>query len=240
MQQQLYQALMDRSTLDWKNLLYELVEQESMNPWDVDVTLLTQKYIQAVKKMKETDLIISGKVVHAAALLLKMKSTHLIEHDINNLDRLLAQTEEDEYDDFLEDDELTPRRKLQNGQFTLIPRQPQPRSRKVSIHDLVTALQKAMESKRRHIQKTKPVQFKMPTRTVDIVQLIGDVYNRIAAAFKEKPKTVTFSQLLPSERKEDKVYTFIPMLHLEHEEKIKTEQKKHFGEIHIKMNKKRK
>ena len=80
----------------------------------------------------------------------------------------------------------------------------------------------------------------MPTRTVDIVQLIGDVYNRIAAAFKEKPKTVTFSQLLPSERKEDKVYTFIPMLHLEHEEKIKTEQKKHFGEIHIKMNKKRK
>ena len=112
--------------------------------------------------MQEHDFRISGKILLAAAFLLKMKSAHLIDHDIVNLDKLLNQTEEaiDEEDLF---DDLESGGRKERQQFTLIPRNPQPRSRKVSIHDLVKALQQAMISKKRILTRQRPVKFEMPT-----------------------------------------------------------------------------
>ena len=47
-------------------------------------------------------------------------------------------------------------------------------------------------------------------------------------------KQLTFSQLLPSSAsREDKVYTFIPLLHLDNQRKINMWQREHFGEIGI-------
>jgi chromatin segregation and condensation protein Rec8/ScpA/Scc1 (kleisin family) len=183
-----------------------------------------------------------GKGVWAAALLLEVKSTLWFEHDIDNLDRLIAQNEEEELnEDFIDDlEEQLYHRPLAKEQFHLIPRQPQPRNRKVSIHELVDALQKAMESKRRYIAKNKPVHFKLPEKKIDIGRLISDLYNRITAAFKKTTtKEITFTQLLPAPTKEAKVFTFIPLLHLENERKVDTEQKTHFGEIVIRLLKKK-
>ncbi|MCK5140441.1 MAG: segregation/condensation protein A, partial [Thermodesulfovibrionia bacterium] len=44
---------------------------------------------------------------------------------------------------------------------------------------------------------------------------------------------LTFSTLVPSETKEDKIYTFIPLLHLTNQRKIDIEQYQPFGEIEI-------
>jgi len=48
-------------------------------------------------------------------------------------------------------------------------------------------------------------------------------------------ETLTFTKLVPSEKKEDKIYTFIPLLHLDNQEKVNLMQKEHFGEIEIEM-----
>ncbi|MEK6828202.1 MAG: segregation/condensation protein A [Nanoarchaeota archaeon] len=55
------------------------------------------------------------------------------------------------------------------------------------------------------------------------------------SALKDK---LTFSKLLPSESKEDKVHTFIPLLHLAQQSKIELVQDIPFGEIQILLKKK--
>ena len=73
-----------------------------------------------------------------------MKSTKLVGDDLSELDRLLVGVEEEvEELDFDETSEIPKLDEIP----TLIPRTPQPRKRKVSIFDLVKALEKALEVK---------------------------------------------------------------------------------------------
>jgi chromatin segregation and condensation protein Rec8/ScpA/Scc1 (kleisin family) len=65
--------------------------------------------------------------------------------------------------------------------------------------------------------------------------LIKDLYSKILNFFK-KSETIKFSELTPSSKKEDKIYTFIPLLHLVNSNKIDLEQNEHFGEIFIKKS----
>lgn len=44
---------------------------------------------------------------------------------------------------------------------------------------------------------------------------------------------------MPSQKKEDKIFTFIPLLHLTNQRKVNLEQKEHFGEIEIMLNTKK-
>ena len=234
-QQQVIDLLLEQDDVAWKRILYDLVKTEQMDPWNIDITLLTQKYIQMIKDMKENNLRISGKVLLAAAFLLKIKSTHLVDHDIFNLDRLLSQTEE-----MIDEEELfsdLAGNKKDRQHFQLIPRNPQPRNRKVSINDLVDALQRAMASKRRILAKQRPVKFIMPKRGVDIVEVIRDIYYKIVYyTDKDKNEKLSFSKLLPPRAgRREKVFTFIPLLHLENEDQITTEQEKAFGEIYVKL-----
>ena len=238
MQQQIFELLLEQEDVSWKSILYDLVKSEQMDPWDIDITLLTQKYIQIIKAMQEHDFRISGKILLAAAFLLKIKSAHLVDHDISNLDKLINQGEEsmDEEDLFNDLGDT----KKEKQQFALIPRHPQPRSRKVSIHDLVEALQRAMASKKRILAKQKPVRFVLPERKVDIMGVIRELYHKIVYyTNKESSEKLSFTQLLPPRAgRPEKVYTFIPLLHLENQHKVETEQAKPFDEIDVRLLKK--
>ncbi|MDP3989706.1 MAG: ScpA family protein [archaeon] len=239
MQQKLFDMLLKEEELSWKTIIYDLVKSEEMDPWDVDITLLTQKYIEVIKKMQEHDLKISGKIVLAAAILLKIKCAHLIDKDITKLDALINQ--QDEFEDIDEEffDSLGGNgERKEKQQYTLIPRNPQPRNRKVSINDLVNALQRAMQSKKRILEKIRPVEFTQHLeKKIDIMEIIRDVYHKIAYYLnKDQTEDVTFSRLLPPRaRREDKVYTFLPLLHLENQKKIDMTQDEAFSEITVKM-----
>ena len=78
MQEQIYDMLLKESEVTWKDIIYNLVKTEQMNPWDVDLSKLTAKYIQTVKDMKEMNYQLSGKVLLASAVLLKIKSQRLV------------------------------------------------------------------------------------------------------------------------------------------------------------------
>ena len=242
MQQKIFDLLLKEEDITWKTIIYELVRTEQMNPWDIDITLLTQKYIKTIQELQKHDLKLSGKILLAAAILLKIKSTHLVDNDIANLDRLIHQTEEAEGELLDLSDEEFNRLKQDKEKYTLIPRNPQPRSRKVSIHDLIDALQKAMESKKRILAKLRPVKFDMPHRKMDVVEVIRDIYHKIVYYTNKKgEEKITFTQLLPPKAgKQEKVYTFIPLLHLENQHKILTEQQKPFEEIFIQLTEKNK
>ncbi|PIN88071.1 hypothetical protein COV12_00495 [Candidatus Woesearchaeota archaeon CG10_big_fil_rev_8_21_14_0_10_32_24] len=241
MNEQIFDMLLNEQELSWRTILMDLVQVEGMDPWHIDITALTKRYIQVIKEMKEHDLKISGKIVLAAAILLKIKSTYLVDNDISRLDELINSTDEDMIDDgvfeeIFEDGEKITRVK---NQFTLIPRNPQPRNRKVSIHDLVDALQRAMASKKRILAKMRPDQFKMPERQIDIMEAIRDVYHKLHYySKKEGGKNISFTRLLPpNAEKLDKVFTFMPLLHLENQHKLTMQQETAFGEIQVHLHK---
>ena len=239
MQQQIFELLLEQEDVSWKSILQELVKKEEMNPWDVDISMLSQKYIQIIKEMQEHDFRISGKILLAAAFLLKMKSAYLVDHDIAHLDRLIGQNDGSDESEIFE--ELENGEKRVREQFSLVPRNPQPRTRKVSLQELVDALQRAMQSRKRILAQQRPVKFVMPTRKMDILGVIRDLYHKISYyTVKENTDTLTFSKLLPPRAgRQEKVYTFIPLLHLETQHKLAMAQEKPFEEISVTLLKKK-
>jgi len=227
MQDKLYDMLMHEDEITWQTLIYDLVKSEEMNPWDIDISLLTQKYIETVKKLQEMNFFISGKVLLASAILLKIKSHKLVAEEIPYLENLIFPPEPEDYLDEERPEYLIPSLTIKN---------PQARKRTVSMNDLISALHKALEVNHRRVMRRVAEQnFRMPElpqKKIDISRLIKDVYEKILSLFSKK-EPVTFSKLIPSDKKEDKIMTFIPLLHLDHQEKINLEQKEHFGEINI-------
>jgi len=232
----LFNLLFEQDEVTWQSIMQELVKSEEMNPWDINISLFTKKYIETIKKLKELDFRISGKMLLAAAILLKIKSNKLVGEDIEYLDKLISE-QEDELLDF--EEELEPR-KQEDIPKNLIPRTPQPRKRKVSIYDLMGALERALEVKRRRVLKSiPPLNVEIPEKKRDISSVIKEIYGRIKVFFWEHRKDrLTFSKLVPEDAtKEDKIFTFVPLLHLTNQRKIDIFQQQHFGEIDVILKK---
>jgi segregation and condensation protein A len=242
-QEKIFSLLFKEDELTWQTIIYDLIKSEDMNPWDIDISLLSQKFLGMLKKLREMDFRISGKVVLACAILLKLKSNKLIDEDIVALDSLMSSV--DDPGELL--DELpiegTPRRERIHPPG-LMPRTPQPRKRKVSVYDLIKALEQALEVENRRPVYVEPkVKIKVPENFIEMGELIQDIYDKVESYYENNGKAdekgrlhrLTFSELIPSDSKEDKVYTFIPLLHLENQRKVDMYQEIHFGEIEIEL-----
>lgn len=230
--ERVFDILFNQDEITWQSILYDLVRTEQMDPWDIDISMLTKRYLEMVKNLKETDFRISGKVLLAAAILLKMKSNRLV-GDANQFEQMFAEPEAAElYDELEEEFQKITRPETP----VLIPRTPQPRKRKVSIYDLVGALNKALEVKQRRVLNSiPPLDVKVPERKREMTEIIKELYTSIKLLFSNGTKKLTFSRLLPSDKKEDKISTFIPLLHLANQDQRKIDlfQEKHFGDIEI-------
>ncbi|RMD58321.1 segregation/condensation protein A [Candidatus Woesearchaeota archaeon] len=234
MHDRLYSILVDKEEYGWKSIMLDLIRQEGMDPWDVDVSLLSKRYVERLREMKEQDLQVGGKVVLAAAILLRIKSKRLVGDDVNEFDRLLASSEmsEDQFYDGLEQELSLKEDKPEKESYELLPRMPQARRRKVSVFDLVKALEKALEVKKRRVLNNMPPPIPLPKRKFDVTAAIGSLLHRLRSLFSTK-KSLTFSSLLRTGEKEEKVYTFIPLLHLSNQKEVELEQDGPFGEISI-------
>jgi len=227
--------LTEKDEVTWQSMIYDLVRTEQMDPWDIDVSKLTKVYIETLKKLQQINFRITGKVVLAAALLLKIKSSRLVGRDIEELDRLFSQAEQEEEDFFYEDlvDAVGEKPKQKESLFF---KTPQPRQRKVSVYDLIEALEQALEVKRRRVLNTIiPKLLDLPEKKRDITLIILELYAKIKELYSRKKGDLLFSELLPSNKKEDKVLTFVPLLHLTNDRKVDLEQKEPFGEIFVKL-----
>jgi segregation and condensation protein A len=240
MQEKLFNMLFEEDEITWQTMIFELVKSEEMDPWDINLKDLSSRFLIMVKDLKKFDFRISGKVILAAAILLRIKSSKLLDEDITQLNQLIAMTEVDEDDIFEEiDGDYDYNQDITDDKFKLIPRTPQPRKRKVSVFDLVDALNKALDVKKRRkkfvIPKNKLI---VPEKTKDISVIILEIYEQIKLYFKqEKIKTLKFSKLIESDDRSDKVYTFVPLLYLDNQRKIDLMQESHLEEINICLNK---
>ena len=136
MQNKLFDMLMKEDEITWQTIIYDLVKSEQMDPWDIDVSLLSQKYLDAVKKLKEMNFVISGKVILASAVLLRIKSYRLVDEDLVRFEELINPPEEFDGELFSDVDIQS----IEDNRVVIIPKTPQPRRRKVGVDDLVSAL----------------------------------------------------------------------------------------------------
>jgi len=54
--ERIFQILYKEDEVTWQSLLYELIKKEGMNPWDINISLLTKKYIEIIKKLKNSSI----------------------------------------------------------------------------------------------------------------------------------------------------------------------------------------
>ena len=203
-QDRILTLLMQKDEITWQTILYDLVKSGEIDPWDIDISILANKYLETIRKLKEANLFISGKVLLASAILLKIKSEKLIVEGIGNLDNLMFPPPLEELDQFLDHS----RRIVLDVEPRLTIKTPQTRKRRVQINDLIEALEKALDVNERRIvrlaERNKvPENMKVPEKPIDITQIIRELFDRIKLSFTRKPK-LTFSELVPSNRKEDK------------------------------------
>jgi segregation and condensation protein A len=244
MQQKIFEIILEENEISWQKILYDLVKVEDMNPWDIDISTITQKYIETLKSLKKHDFRVSGKVILAAAILLKIKSNRFMDEDMLELDKIIYESENEPEDEMFfdeyQDDFHTPGNVSELEKQSLIPRTPQPRIRKVSIYDLMQALDQALEVRRRRIIKSLPEENTtlMPeVKKVDLTSKIKKTFFSIRQYYSQNTNPLVFSKLLLSEEKDDKIHTFIPLLHLSNLRKINLEQFEHLGDINITINK---
>lgn len=219
--------------LSWQAIIYDLINSEQLDPWDIDISVLSNKYLEKVMALEEANFFVSSKVLLAASLLLRIKSEILLNEHLTSLDEILFGKKEEKKvreQERIDLDEDVP---------GLIPRTPLPRFRKVTLQELMAALGKAIKTENRRIkrvilekQQEIETSLSVPKKTVNIEGHIKVIYSRIKVLFKDRETRVAFSEL-SGKSHEERISTFIPLLHLDNQQKVWLEQEEHFEEIWV-------
>ncbi len=233
-QQQVHDILFNRE-IGWQEIIYDLINTEQLDPWDINITILTDKYLETIQKLEEADFFISSKVLLAAALLLRIKSEILLNQYIKSIDEILFGKKELLKKSSLERIEL-------DGQIPeLIPRSPMPRFKRVSLNELMEALNKAIVTENRRIKKEivknnalREVGISFPKRKLSVQDKIKQIFAKIVYSLEENKneKRIHYNFII-GEEKNERIFSFAPLLYLEHQKKIWLEQNEHFGDIYI-------
>jgi len=232
-QEQIHDILFNRE-IGWQEIIYDLINTEQLDPWDINITILTEKYLDKVQQLEEADFFVSSKVLLAAAFLLRIKSEILLNKYIKSIDDILFGRKEQEK-------HVLERIELEEEIPELISKSPMSRFRKVTLQELIEALNKAVKTENRRIKKEilnknalRETGIVLPKRKFSIKNKIRQIYNRLFSHFEENKgkHKVSYTEFVGNNR-EEKIISFAPLLHLEHQKKVWLEQENHFDEVYI-------
>jgi segregation and condensation protein A len=219
--------------LSWQAIIYDLIKTEQLDPWDIDLGVLAGKYVDIIQQLEEADFFVSSKVLLACSLLLRLKSEILINSYIQSLDdALYGRNEGKKYE--LE------RIEIDEGELpTLVPRTPMARHRKVTLKELMGALNKAIDTENRRIkreikgrQAEKSALVVLPQgKHVPLKVRVRTIFNIVKNHLDGGNNHMKFSHM--AESKEEKLASFVPVLHLANGGKVFLRQPTHFEEIHM-------
>ncbi len=237
MTNEIYDMILQGDDVKWQAIIYDLVRAGRVDPWDLDVSVLAKEYLRVLRELKQHNFRLSGKVVLAAAILLKMKTERL------GVEQLLALQNPDDYAEELPENDLIDLEEEKHfKKASLSARIPGVRRRKVTVFELIDALKKALEVDQRREQKQMDMAELRKPREItvkksDIFAKIETLWGKIKSfVSKFNRNSVTFSEILPSKEKKDIIWTLLPLLHLAQHQKIELRQEEAFKEIFIDLN----
>jgi len=229
--QEQFQDFVFNEDMSWQELIYDLINTSQLDPWDINLSILSQRYLERIKELEEANFMMSSKVLLVCSLLLRIKSELLLNRYIRDLDDILfSKKEEQQTLDFREYEDI--------DVPELLPRTPLPRYKKISLQELVLALSKAVKTEeRRTIRKRtekeiyERAKLFMPKKSINIQDRIKNVHSRIKQLFQTQEK-IPFSEFSGPKR-QDKIDHFIPLLHLDNHNHLWLHQEKYLEEIWI-------
>lgn len=230
-QEQIHDLLFNEK-LSWQAILYDLINTEQLDPWDIDISVLSRKYLEKVREMEEANFFVSSKVLLAASLLLRIKSDIILNQDLPELDEILYGNKEKRTysQERIELDEEVP---------GLVPRSPLPRFKRVTLKELISALGDAIKTENRRIrkevvlrQRERETDIILPKNVLNLRDQIRDIYKKLKDIFSKQEEKLAFSELIENHG-EDKLSAFVSLLHLDTQQRVWLEQKGHFDEIWV-------
>jgi len=201
----------------WKDILIDLVKKNELDPWDIDIALLVDKYLETIKKIKLLDLRVPANIMLASALLVRLKS------DMLSLQESYEESSEEEV------------QKPQLAANSLVYKLRLPPTRKLTLNELISALEEAINIKEVREQKLAVAKTTMPMLIPgeDPEAEAEKVYATINK-YADKAGTILLSSLIGfSNAKDPLVDVFIPLLFLASKGRIELIQESFFGEIII-------
>ncbi|WP_457642589.1 segregation/condensation protein A [Persephonella sp.] len=190
------------------DIVLKLMINGEIDPWNVDIVDLADKYLAEIKKMHIPDLRLASKALAAAALLLKMKADALD----------LGKEEENE-------EKITRKRIFGIKRFYTIDE---------IAHVLKKYIAPVIEFKpKRKYTRRKPYIRKPKTIEIPLFHAtLEETIEMLEKEFENLERVITLSEL----NHPNKTQAFVALLFLNYEEVINIYQDEHFGDIYIEKN----
>jgi segregation and condensation protein A len=228
-------------------LAFELVMQQHLNPWDIDLVKFSTIYLNRAKEEK-IDLITAGRIIYMAWKVLKLQSDDLV---------LNVESKEDRYEPLEWGDiptEMWLSKEDSYSYTNLVMNMTEPpideplrrkSNRKVTLIELIDAFEKAkkeseeyqlIEMQRREQREllNEKARKRMKGTAVEdhLEKDVDNIWNKIKNFSK---KTILLTDLCEKKGKDELIKIFISVLFLAMDDKVLVYQKKFpFGKIYIK------
>lgn len=199
------------------DILLQLVKMGKVDPWNIDIVDLTEKYIKMLREMRELDLRVSARAILAASILVRMKTEALLSEENG--------TEEEKTEERIrvEVEPLAPPIRRVERYYT--------------FDDLLEALMDALEeAERRKPRKRKKENieeqvFVVDDFRVDIEKHVYRLHNIVVKLYREKGEPIKFWELVFDPSPKIVARTFLYLLFLSNMGKVDLIQEEPFGEI---------
>ncbi len=211
----LYRLILN-DELGWEHVISSIIREEGMDPLDIDIARLAEKFSSLILRLNGIDFRIGGKFVYTAAILLKIKSDKMVD-DI--LERKKEQDDGDEGSRYV---------KAIATEISITPKLPLIRNRKLTLTELIGAIREAIR------YSTKPkVNFELKIKEIKMEERIIMLMEKLIKVFGGKD-IIAMSELMVRIDRKEIVYTFLPLLFLSNMGKVELQQEAPFTEIYVK------
>jgi segregation and condensation protein A len=229
-------------------LAFDLVLNQHMNPWDIDLVGFSSLYLKRAKKEK-IDLMTAGRIIYMAWKVLHLQSDNLV---------VTMETQQEQPDQGFGWEDIPTSSWLANDDeysyTNLLMKMPEPplaeplrrdSTRKVTLIELLNAFDEIRQQSEqyqlldqlRHDERILLAQkarraMKGSAHEDHLEEDVAAVWQRICTFSK---KSLSFNELCSVDNTEERIKTFLSILFLAYEKKIEVHQRKFpYGEIYIK------
>ncbi len=230
-------------------ILVGMAERGEVDPWNIDIVDVTDRFLNELDRRKELDLRVSGRTLFYAACLLRLKSEYL-----DGWDDEEEETPLDDEDDLFADIEFDFESGGGGEPIERLEREIQRRLRRknlrkrppVTLYELIKQLKTAEKEQRRKQRRRKPTppEPDLDLDAGEVVAVAHDEGYQAAVAgvmegyrrsAREGDGTLTLGELSGSMGQEQHE-VYIPLLFLMLEGKLALWQDEFFGEVYIGEN----
>lgn len=206
-------------------VLVDLARRGEIDPWDIDIALATEKFLQYIDSLERRDLRIPARTLLYASILLRLKS-----------DQMEGQEEEEE----IEPEEIEEAAPQREEVLDQLPRPPLRRhtKRPVTLDELISELKKAeVVGRRKAMRERWPILAEKkildPSHEEGIEERILALGPILDDMFMEKT-TITFQEInTRNGETEAGVTNYVSLLFMAQRRQVWLEQEEIFGELFV-------